>query len=139
MNSISKEMEERAVALHKKAIVFEAHTHPFPYTLLEDYENIRKGGVTARVSSVIVDLDPEIFSTKYPETLLYKYDGYARRALVEIDHLLSDIENNPDKFNKLITQLIDSLNLEKQEDEKTAIYEGRLFSELSKVLGVELG
>jgi len=46
--------------------------------------------------------------------------------------------SNPDKFNNLVAPLIDSLNLQKQEDEKTAIYESRLFSELSKVIGVEI-
>jgi exonuclease SbcD len=45
---------------------------------------------------------------------------------------------NPNKFNNLITPLVNALNLPKQEDEKTAIYETRLFAEISKVLGVNL-
>jgi len=46
--------------------------------------------------------------------------------------------SNPDKFNELITPLIHSLNMQKQEDEKTVIYETRLFSELNKILGLEI-
>jgi len=45
---------------------------------------------------------------------------------------------NPDKFNNLIVPLMHSLELHKQEDEKSAIYESRLFSELNKILGLEL-
>ncbi len=45
---------------------------------------------------------------------------------------------NPDKFNDLITPLIHSLDLAKQEDEKTAIYETRLFADLNKILGLEI-
>jgi len=45
---------------------------------------------------------------------------------------------NPDKFNNLIVPLMHSLELQKQEDEKSAIYESRLFSELNKILGLEL-
>jgi len=45
---------------------------------------------------------------------------------------------NPNKFNNLIVPLMHSLELQKQEDEKSAIYESRLFSELNKILGLEL-
>ena len=47
-------------------------------------------------------------------------------------------KTNPDKFNHLVPLLMDSLNLQKQEDEKSTIYESRLIAELNKVLGLEL-
>jgi DNA repair exonuclease SbcCD nuclease subunit len=47
-------------------------------------------------------------------------------------------KENPDKFNSMIVPLMHSLNLAKQEDEKTVIYETRLFSELNKILGLDL-
>ena len=40
-------------------------------------------------------------------------------------------KENPDKFNDLILPLMHSLDLGKQEDEKTVIYETRLFSDLN--------
>ena len=45
---------------------------------------------------------------------------------------------NPDKFNDLITPLMQALDLGKQEDEKTVIYETRLFGDLNKILGLEI-
>jgi len=45
---------------------------------------------------------------------------------------------NPSDFNKIIFQLMNILSLEKQEDEKSAIFEKRLFEGVSKVLKVEL-
>ncbi len=47
-------------------------------------------------------------------------------------------KENPSNFNELIFPLIEGLGLEKQEGEKQAIFEGRLYQELSKTLGVEL-
>ena len=44
------------------------------------------------------------------------------------------VEQNPDKFNDLITELMKSLQTEKQEDEKVAIFEERLISEVKKVI-----
>lgn len=47
-------------------------------------------------------------------------------------------KNNPDKFNELITPLMQALELSKQEDEKTVIYETRLLGDLNKILGLDL-
>jgi len=47
-------------------------------------------------------------------------------------------KTNPDKFNPMITSLMHSLDLQKQEDEKTVIYENRLLDSLNKILGLEL-
>ena len=58
---------------------------------------------------------------KVEETLVQKYQ-----------------KENPSDFNKLIFELMDSLNIEKQEGEKSAIFEERLFSGLSKILKIEL-
>ncbi len=48
------------------------------------------------------------------------------------------IEKNPSQFNSLISSLLNSLNLEKQEDEKTAIFESRLLLELNKILSLKI-
>jgi len=47
-------------------------------------------------------------------------------------------KNNPDKFNSLIVQLMHALEITKQEDEKTIIFETRLLGDLNKILGMEL-
>ncbi len=43
-------------------------------------------------------------------------------------------EKNPHQFTKLINPLINSLSLEKQEDEKSAVFEARLLEEVNKIL-----
>ncbi len=46
------------------------------------------------------------------------------------------IKKTPSEFNKFITPLINSFNLEKQEDEKKTIFESRLLLEINKVLNL---
>ena len=46
-------------------------------------------------------------------------------------------KSNPSSFNELILPLMDALHVEKQEDEKSAVFESRLFEELSKILKIE--
>ncbi|MCH7568563.1 MAG: metallophosphoesterase [Nanoarchaeota archaeon] len=45
-------------------------------------------------------------------------------------------EENPNKFNELIFQLISALQLEKKEDERTQIFEDRLLSEVRKIIKI---
>ncbi len=43
-------------------------------------------------------------------------------------------KENPSNFNKLIPSLMDSLSIEKQEDEKTDVFNNRLIEEVKKIL-----
>ena len=43
-------------------------------------------------------------------------------------------KNNPNKFNPLINNLIKSLQIEKNEDEKSASFEERIISESMKII-----
>jgi len=55
------------------------------------------------------------------------------------DSLIKDYEKkNPSNLNKIIYPLMESLSLEKQEGEKSATFESRVLSGLSKVLDVDL-
>jgi hypothetical protein len=47
-------------------------------------------------------------------------------------------KENPSEFNELIFQLMDTLNLEKQEAETNSTFEKRLLDGLEKVLNLEL-
>lgn len=57
---------------------------------------------------------------------------------VEEEIIKKYTEKDSSKFNELIFPLINSLALEKQEDETNVTFNSRLFSELSKSLNVEL-
>ncbi|MDP7194032.1 MAG: hypothetical protein QF496_00425, partial [Dehalococcoidia bacterium] len=59
---------------------------------------------------------------KVEEVLIKKYD-----------------KENPSEFNHLIFQLMESLNLEKQEAETNVTFEKRLLEGLNKVLSVDIG
>jgi hypothetical protein len=48
-------------------------------------------------------------------------------------------KENPSEFNYLIFQLMDSLNLEKQEAETNINFEKRLLEGLNKVLSIDIG
>ncbi len=70
------------------------------------------------------EISPEITEgnmEKVEETLIKSYEA-----------------TNPSDFNEKIPQLIEAFSLEKQEGEKSTIFESRLFSELGKILGVEI-
>jgi DNA repair exonuclease SbcCD nuclease subunit len=47
-------------------------------------------------------------------------------------------KQNSSQFNRFIFPLMNSFNLEKQEDEKKAIFESRLLSEINKILNLEV-
>ena len=47
-------------------------------------------------------------------------------------------KENPSSLNEFILPLIETLSLEKQEDEKQTTFESRLFAGLGKILDVEL-
>jgi len=63
-------------------------------------------------------------------------------ATIEIDNidkieatLIEDfVKKTPSEFNNFVPQLINSFNLEKQEDEKSVIFESRLLLEINKIL-----
>lgn len=56
---------------------------------------------------------------------------------IETSIIQGYISQNPSQFNSLILNLINCLNIEKQEDEKSTIFESRLFSDVKKVLNLE--
>lgn len=45
-------------------------------------------------------------------------------------------EQNPSDFNKLIPRLLDSLSIEKQEDEKVETFNNRIMNEAKEILGI---
>jgi len=47
-------------------------------------------------------------------------------------------KENPSKYNDLIIPLIETLSMEKQEDEKTVIFESRLISEVGNILNIDI-
>ncbi len=46
------------------------------------------------------------------------------------------LKDNPSRFNGMVLPLINALSLEKQEDEKSAVFESRLFEEVKKIVNI---
>ena len=53
---------------------------------------------------------------------------------IEEDSIVMFSNENPSSFNELIPQLINSLSLEKQEDEKSIVFENRLLETIKKII-----
>lgn len=55
---------------------------------------------------------------------------------IETEIIKKYSQENKSNFNEFIPSLINSLSLEKQEDEKSSVFEERLFSDLKKILNL---
>lgn len=65
------------------------------------------------------------------------YQGHEKEKVEEV--LIKKYnKENPSKYNEYIFPLLEALSLEKQEDEKSAVFESRLYSEINKILGLNI-
>ncbi len=74
-------------------------------------------------------------------TRLFLPEPEFKMDVVDSIHLESEIiknfeQSNPSKFNSLIPDMMKSLQAEKKEDEKSAVFEERLLSEMWKILRI---
>jgi len=82
---LSEEEERRAISLHEQSIVILMHDH---LPIAGDITKMRTGGVTAKVYNLICDVK---ISGDFRATA-NQYDGWAKRALAEIDQAITEIE-----------------------------------------------
>lgn len=122
-NQLNEE-ERRAISLHEKSIVILMHDH-LPITC--DIPKMRAGGVTAKVYNLICDVE---ISGDFRASA-NQYEGWAKRALVQIDQAITEIESNE---NVLLALTAEDIEKAKRE-EKIAILFG---SEGGKLLEGEL-
>ena len=123
-----RELKDKIVLLKLSGAIRQGKTSDIKFQEIEEYLN-NEGAYsflknTSRLEQEKQEMQIELNSRemeKVEESLIKKYEL-----------------ENPSDFNKLIFPLMNSLSLEKQEDEKSASFENRLFSELSRVLNIEL-
>ena len=124
----TRELKDKIVLLKLSGAIRQGKTSDIKFQEIEEYLN-NEGAYsflknTSRLEQEKQEMQIELNSRemeKVEESLIKKYEL-----------------ENPSDFNKLIFPLMNSLSLEKQEDEKSASFENRLFSELSRVLNIEL-
>ena len=98
-NELSKEEEQRAIDLHSKAVVIEGHTH-YRHDMEKVLPSLREGGISGRVLDLTGVHDRQAFlKTPYPETVVYNYEGHARRFMVQMDNLLPEFDKHSDEVS----------------------------------------
>lgn len=106
---LTREEENRAIALHKEALIVLCHDHMWD---LKDFLAMRKGGVTAKILHLTVDAllfdTEEIFRRSIKEER-----GWTKRALIAIDRLYSQIESKSERI--AIIRITDDIIRAKEE------------------------
>lgn len=146
--SFELEIEDALIATEKIIREFEKDDLKDKIVLLKIYGELKKGKPSDINYQEIQDYlnKKQVYSflkntskleTKKTEELQIEFQSKEMEKVEEV--LIKKYEKeNPSEFNHLIFQLIDVLNIEKQEAETNITFEKRLFGELNKVLGVEL-
>jgi len=123
-----KELKDKIVLLRIHGILKKGKSSDIKFQEIQ--EHLEKAGAysflknTAKLETEKQDFQSQIQTSemeKVEEILIKKYK-----------------KENPSNLNKIIAQLMATLSIEKQEDEKNIVFETRLFSELGKILKVEL-
>jgi exonuclease SbcD len=123
-----RELKDKIILLKVFGNLRQGKTSDIKFQEIDDY--IKRAGAYSFLKNTSklepekqkIDIDlPYIEMEKVEEVLIERYE-----------------KENPSDFNELIFPLLGGLSLEKQEGEKQASFESRLYSELSKILDVEL-
>lgn len=117
-------LEDKIVLLRLKGKIKQGKTSDIKFQEIQETARKKKVFAFLKNTSQLKTEEPEI---EMPADDIDKIE----------DAMISNfIKKNPSEFNNLIPNLINSLNLEKQEDEKKIIFESRLLSEINKILNL---
>jgi len=120
-------LKDKIVLLKLKGILMQGKTGDIRFNEIEEFIKKKEAFTFLRNISSITTQDSEF------EMELLQSDN-----IDNIEHQIIDeySRKNPANFNKYLPQLMTALSLEKNEDEKSIIYEERLLSELKNILDV---
>jgi hypothetical protein len=122
------DLKDKIVLLRIFGTINQGTNADIDYKRISDYLTEKKVYSFLKNNNKLVSKD-EVIEIKIPASEMNKVED------ILVQEYLKD---NPDKFNNLIVQLMHSLDLQKQEDEKSIIFETRLFADLNKILGLDL-
>ena len=123
-----RNLKDRIVLLKVYGILKQGKVSDIRFQEIEDY--LKKAGVysflknTSKLEVEKQEMEVQLQvgeMEKIEDVLINKYE-----------------KENPSNFNELIIPLTEALSMEKQEGEKSAIFESRLFSEINKILNIDL-
>ncbi len=120
-------LRDKIVLLKLKGILTQGKTGDIRFNEIEDFINKKEAHVFLRNISSIKVQESEFEIESSPTD---NVENIEKKILGEYS------KKHPTDFNKYLPQLMTALSLEKNEDEKSIIYEDRLISELKNILGI---
>ena len=121
-------LKDKIVLMKLKGILKEGKTGDIQFNEIESFVRKKEAYVFLRNISSLKLQEVEFGMTSSPDE---NVENIEKRILGEYS------TKNQDSFNKYLPQLMSSLSLEKNEDEKSAVFEERLISELKEVLNIK--
>ncbi len=122
------DLKDKIVLLKLSGTLEQGKTSDINFQEIQEYLKTKEAYSFLKNTGKLIAEEQE-FEGKIEENEMEKIEGL----------LIDKYKNeNPNKFNELILPLFNSLGLEKQEDEKSAIFEARLFDETNKILKINL-
>ena len=117
-------MEDKIILLRVRGVLEEGNHSDIKFPYIEEFVKNKKAYFVLKnthdlkIKEIGFELEVEI-SENIEEETISKY-----------------ISENPSDFNKLIPLLMNALSIEKQEDEKTIIFENRLMGEVKRIINL---
>lgn len=122
-----KSLRDKIVLLKLGGVLKQGKTGDIRFNEIEEFVKKKEAYVFLRNISSIKTQDSE-FEMEFSQG--ENVEDIEKQIMKEYSH------KHPADFNKYLPQLMDALSLEKNEDEKSAIYEERLLSELKDILKI---
>lgn len=119
-------LRNKILLLKLKGVLNEGKTGDIRFGEIEDF--IKKKEIYATLRN--------ISSLKIPEANFETNSFEDNPEMIERRNFDNLTKRSPSNFNKYLQSLVQTLSLEKNEDEKSAIYEDRLLSELKDILKI---
>jgi|SRR3989344_2101611 len=119
-----RDLEDKIILLRVRGVLEEGNHSDIKFPYIEDFIKNKKAYFVLKnthdlkIKEIGFELEVEI-SENIEEETISKY-----------------ISENPSDFNKLIPLLMNALSIEKQEDEKTIIFENRLMGEVKRIINL---
>ncbi len=120
-------LRDKIVLLKLKGTLTQGKTGDIRFNEIEEFIKKKEAFVSLRNISSVKIQDSEFEIESFPTD---NVESIERQILGEYS------QKNPADFNKHLPQLMTALSAEKNEDEKSSIYEDRLLSELKNILNI---
>lgn len=118
------DLEDKIVLLKLRGKIKQGKTSDINFQEIQEMAKKNKSYILLKNTSQLKTKEPEL------EIEIDNIDKIEETIIEDF------IAKNKSEFNKLISPLTNSFNLEKQEDEKRIIFENRLLAEINKILNL---